>query len=81
MGRLAKKTTILFDPDEYARLKQIARHRGCSVGELIRSTLRDLYLKPDVAGRLEAACALSELAAPVGEWEEIEREILAGTTE
>lgn len=80
MGRLAKKTTILFEPEEYERLKRVARTRRCSVGELIRSTMREQHLPSELSTRLEAVKQLSELALPVADWEELEREIIAGAT-
>lgn len=81
MGNLCKKTTILFEPDDYERLKEVARLKRCSVGELIRTTLREQHLLPDAAGRQEAVRELAGLGLPVGAWEEMEEEILAGASE
>lgn len=78
MGRLAKKTTILFEPEEYERLQRVARRRKCSVGELIRSTLREQYLKADPVRRGEAARELAKLSLPVAGWEEMEEETISG---
>jgi len=81
MGRLTKKTTILFDAEEYERLKRAARLRRCSVGNLIRSALREKNLLSDSDSRSDAAERLSQLSLPVSDWEEMEREILAGASE
>jgi len=81
MGRLAKKTTILFDPDEYDRLKSAAHRRGCSVGELIRATLREGKVISDPEDSIDAAKELAEMKLPAGNWEEMEQETIDGGLE
>jgi len=81
MGKLAKKTTILFDPEEYERLKRTAQRRGCSVGELIRSTLRENHLLTNPEQRAKATRELAELSLPVGDWEEMEADTIHGAME
>ena len=81
MGHLAKKTTILFNAEEYERLRQAARARRCSVGSLIRSALRGQSLLSDTKGRSEAVEKLVGLSLPVSDWEVMEQEILAGASE
>ena len=81
MGRLAKKTTILFEPEEYERLKRVASRKKCSVGELIRSTLREQYLQKNPAHRAKAADELAKLSLPVAGPEEMEEETISGATE
>jgi len=81
MGRLAKKTTILFDSDEYERLKGIARRRKCSVGELVRSALRKEHMLSAPAKRVSAARKLAALSLPVSECEEMEQQSILGGIE
>ncbi len=63
---LSKKTTILFSPELHARLVRIARQRGTSLGELVRTACRRQY---GIVSRKERLAAVRELAAlylPVG---------------
>jgi len=80
MRPLEKKTTILFSTEEYLRLKDAARIRRCSVGELIRRTLREQSLLVDPQDKDAAVDALAEMSLPVGSWEELEEETLRGAT-
>jgi len=81
MGRLAKKTTILFEPEEFERLKRAAGLRRCSVGELIRTTLMEKRLLSRAESRLDAVAGLAKLSIPAGTWEELEAETIQGATE
>ncbi len=71
---LIKKTTILFPPELYEQLAQLAEQRDTSVGELVRSACRAQYRLATKGERLAAVRELAALALPVGTPEEMERE-------
>ena len=74
---LTKKTTILFPPDLYNRLAQLARQRGLSVGELVREACRAQYSLSTASERLALVERLARFSLPVGTPEEMERESVA----
>jgi hypothetical protein len=71
---LTKKTTILFPPDLYNRLAQLARQRDSSVGELVREACRAQYPLSTASERLALVEQLASFSLPVGTPEEMERE-------
>ena len=71
---LSKKTTILFPPDLHARLLQLARQKGTSLGKLVRSACERQYGLVAVEERMAAVEALTALDLPVGTPEEMARE-------
>jgi hypothetical protein len=71
---LTKKTTILFPPDLHARLVRLARQRGTSLGELVRTACELQYGLASKEERLAAVRDLSSLGLPVGTPEEMARE-------
>lgn len=78
---LSKKTTILFPPDLHARLLQLARQKGTSLGDLVRSACEKQYGLTTVEDRLVAVAALAELDLPVGTPEEMARESVPSAEE
>lgn len=74
MEQLTKKTTILFPPDLYERLKRLAEQRQTSVGELVRRACEERYQLYSVEERVRAVRELGKLSLPVGSPEEMERE-------
>ena len=62
---LAKKTTILLSPHLHDRLTQLARHKGISMGQLMREACEKTYGLTSREGRLEAARGLASLSLPV----------------
>ena len=63
---LVKKTTILFAPDLHAHLVEVARLRGVSLGELVRSACEAQYGVTSKEERLRAVEKLRRLSLPVG---------------
>ena len=81
MTEMTKKTTILFPPKLYEELECVAKEQGRSVGELVRDATEIQYGVGGVAARLRAVEVMSELETPVGEPEEIEKDISEGALE
>ena len=71
---LTKKTTILLQPELHTRLRELARRRGTSIGELIRDACVRQYGLGATDDRLAAVRELAELSLPVGTPEEMKRE-------
>jgi len=71
---LSKKTTILFSPELYKQLSRLAKQKGVSLGELVRSACERQYGLVSREDRLEAVRNLAVLALPVGEVREMKEE-------
>lgn len=71
---LSKKTTILFPPDLHDRLLRLARQKGTSLGDLVRSACERQYGLASPEERVAAVEALAALDLPVGTPEEMARE-------
>jgi len=71
---LSKKTTILFPPDLHSRLLRLAKQKGTSLGDLVRSACERQYGLATLEDRLAAVEALAALDLPVGSPEEMARE-------
>ena len=71
---LSKKTTILFSPELYERLCRLAKQKGVSLGELVRSACEKQYGLASREDRLEAVRSLASLSLPVGEVREMKEE-------
>lgn len=64
---LSKKTTILFPPGLHERLARLARQRGTSLGELVRTACEKQYGLFSEEERLEALHGLASLSLPVAD--------------
>ena len=71
---LVKKTTILFPPDLYGQLAQVARQRKTNVGELVREACLAQYSLASREDRLAMVSQLAGLSLPVGTPDELKRE-------
>ena len=71
---LSKKTTILLTPELHARLTRLARQRGVSVGELVRTACERQYGLFSGEARVAAVRELADLQLPVGDPHEMKRE-------
>ncbi len=65
MEQATHKTTILLTPSLHERLTRLARERGTSMGQLIRSAVEAQYGLVDPDERLAAVAALAALSLPV----------------
>jgi hypothetical protein len=74
MGPLSERVEIRLPHETLEILRQEAKRRGVSVGELAREAI-DLLLRQDREARLQAAQALFQVEAPVADWKVIKQEI------
>ena len=71
---LEVKTTILFPTDLHKRLREVAKQRKVSLGQLVRTACETQYAQPSAEERLRAVEALCGLSLPVGTVAEMKRE-------
>lgn len=71
---LIKKTTILLTPELHERLARLARQRGVSMGELIRTACERHYGLVSGEDRSAAVAELASMRLPVGSPEEMKAE-------
>lgn len=74
---LTKRTSILFPPDEYELLEEIASKKKKSIGAVIREAVKEKYLiEEKIKKRKKAACDIADDKEEIYQpWEEIEAEI------
>ena len=72
-----RRAQVLLEPDEYAALERLSRQRGISVSNLIREAVVDAY-GPTASGGGRIADEIAAMNVPVGDWEDLEREIEEG---
>ena len=68
---LSHKTTILFSEDQFSSLKSMAKAKGKSVGELIRSACEQVYASDNREGAVNAVLELEKLKLPVASVQEM----------
>ena len=71
---LTKKTTILFSPSLHNFLTMLAKRRGVSLGELVRTACEAQYGFTDPARRIEAVSKLGQLNLPVDDPRELKKQ-------
>jgi hypothetical protein len=65
--------------EQFAALERMARATGKPISALIRKALEDVYFERAQRERRDVALAsLLSLDAPVGDWREMEEEIIRG---
>ncbi len=74
MGTLSERFEVRLSRQTLQLLRQEARRRGVSVGQLAREAI-DLLLREDRKARLQAAQALFQVEAPVTDWKAMKQEI------
>lgn len=73
---LTRKVMVLFDPEQYEKIKEHAHLRGITVGSLIREAVEKELARsemPDKNTKLEAARRLTSAQEETVEWDELER--------
>lgn len=73
-----KKTTLLFEEDVYAKLKEKARRENVSIGGLVREAVATYYGIKNKEDKLEALNRLKSLNLPAVGYESMEKEIIEG---
>jgi hypothetical protein len=73
-----KQIQLLMDPDEYRRLRDIARRKKTFVSELIRTAVRATYLEPQQDDKKAAVEAILQMKLPAISWRRARKEIEAG---
>lgn len=76
-GRM-RRTQILLRDEDYGRLRQVAEERRCSMGQLVREAVEEVYLRQPESKRREAAQRLIQLQVEVADWPELEAQIAEG---
>lgn len=78
---LTKKTMILFDEEQYKKIKQFAKERHISVGQAIRESVETIVSsKGNVEERIQAAIRLTSAEEEV-DWDEFEKTLSKGHAE
>ena len=72
--QLSKKTTILFPPDLFAALEKIAKEKKTSVGDLVRTAVKEQYQINSKASKMAIFDKMMKAEFPVWEWQEIEKD-------
>lgn len=75
--RATRRTQLLMDPEEHRRLRELARRKKTSVGHLIRTAVRDTYLRPQALDRKPVVEAILQMNLPSLSWKRARREIEA----
>ena len=63
---LTKKTTLLFPPELHDRLTRLAKQRGVSLGDLVRTACQREYGAPSPEEKMAAVRRIAALKLPVG---------------
>jgi len=71
---LSHKTTILFSEDQFSSLKQIAKAKKESIGELIRNACEQVYASGNRLGAIDAVFDLEKLNLPVASVNKMKKE-------
>jgi len=72
-----RRTQFLMHPDEYRRLRDLARRKETSVGELVRTAVRAMHLEPQQPDRKSAVEAILQMKLPTIIWSRARKEIAA----
>ena len=66
---LTKRVEVLFDPEHYRVIEQLARSQGKTVGALVRKAVEQQYLSPTMERRRAAVQELLSMESDLS-WEE-----------
>jgi len=69
---LTKRVEVLFDPDHYRVMEQLARSQGKTVGALVRKAVEQQYLWPTIEQRRAAVQELLSMESDIS-WEEAKK--------
>ncbi|MBI3980114.1 MAG: ribbon-helix-helix protein, CopG family [Chloroflexi bacterium] len=74
MPPLNERLEVRLPTQTLQMLREVARRRGISIGQLVREAI-DLLLEQDRQARLHAAEDLFQIEAPVADWAVMKKEI------
>ena len=74
-----ERTQVLLTTEQRRRLERMAARERRSVGSMIREAIES-YTATGPTSRAQAAEAIIAMRLPVGEWDEMKAEILAGAS-
>jgi hypothetical protein len=74
---VTRRTQVLMDPEDYRQLRNVARRKKTSVGELIRTAVRAAYLEPAQPDRKPIVEAILQMRLPAISWSRARKEIAA----
>ena len=80
MKEVSTRTAVALDSKLFRRLKEIADRRRCAVDDLVDESVKARYRLYTVEERRAAVDVLARMDLPVGTWDEMESEIVAGAT-
>ena len=72
-----RRTQLLMDPDEFRRLRALARRKKTSVAELIRAAVRTVYLSPP-PDRKAIVEDILKMNLPTMDWKKVRKELETG---
>ena len=70
-----RRTQLLMEPEEFRRLRQLARRKKTSVAELIRTAVREKYLAPAPPDRTAIVESILRMKLPNMDWKRVRSEI------
>lgn len=76
METLSERLEIRVERHTARQLREQARLRGVSVGQVVREAIAR-WVGDDASARMRAVDALCRIEAPVADWPDMEREIIA----
>jgi hypothetical protein len=72
---VTRRTQLLMEPDEFRRLRALARRNKTSVAELIRTAVREKYLTPAQPDRKALVAAIVNMNLGDMDWDKVRSEI------
>jgi len=76
METLSERLEIRVERQTARQLREEARQRGVSVGQVVREAITR-WIGDDTSARMRAVDALCQIEAPVADWADMEQEIVA----
>ena len=75
-----KRAQVMIEPEEYAQLEKLARHKNISVAELFRIAVRECFLT-EREDKRNLVKQIRKMNVSIADWDELEKEIEAGKSE
>jgi hypothetical protein len=69
-----RRTQLLMEPEEFRRLRVLARQKNTSVAGLIRSAVRQVYFPPQ-PDRAPVVEAILQMRLPAMSWKRVKKDI------